>query len=105
MVGCADNSWEPPDAGTIMAELKSPDTSLTARVIATGIHGTYIFEIRKIQRGNILTEKTISAPVGYHAHIVSITWSEDGRIVSAKIDHDFGEDNKVFDLHIESIVD
>ena len=41
------------------------------------------------------------APVGYHAHIASLAWSEDGRIVTATIDHDFGEDNRVFDLRAD----
>jgi hypothetical protein len=71
-----------------------------ARVIATEVQGTYIFEVRKIQKGNISVEQTISAPIGYHAHIVSLTWSLDGQTVSATIDHDFGEGNKVFNLRI-----
>jgi hypothetical protein len=86
-----------------MAELTNPDKSLSARVIATEVQGTYIFEVRKIRNENILAEQSISAPIGYHAHIVSLRWTEDGRIVSATIDHDFGEGNKVFDLRIVNI--
>jgi hypothetical protein len=103
LVGCTDLSWEPPNPGSVMAELTSPDKSLSARVIATEVQGTYIFEVRKIRSGNILAEQTISAPIGYHAHIVWLTWSEDGRTVSATIDHDFGEGNKMFDLRIVNI--
>jgi len=83
-----------------MAELPNLDKSLSARVVATEVQGTYIFEVRKIRSGNILVRQTISAPVGYHAHVVSLTWSEDGRTVSAEIDNDFGEGNAVFDLRI-----
>ena len=86
-----------------MAELTNPDKSLSARVIATEVQGTYILEVRKIPNENILAEQTVSAPIGYHAHIVSLRWSEDGRVVSATIDHDFGESNKVFDLRIVNI--
>ena len=86
-----------------MAELTNPNKSLSARVIATEVQGTYIFEVLKIRSGNILAEQTISAPIGYHAHIVWLTWSEDGRTVSATIDHDFGEGNKMFDLRIVNI--
>ena len=103
LVGCSGLFWEPPIPGSVMAESYSPDKSLSARVIATEGQGTYIFEVRKIRSGNILAEQTISAPIGYHAHIVWLTWSEDGRTVSATIDHDFGEGNRTFDLSIVSI--
>ena len=103
LVGCTDLSWEPPNPGSVMAELTNPKKSLSARVIATKVQGTYIFEVRRIRNGNILAEQTISAPIGYHAHTISLAWSKDGRIVSATIDHDFGEGNKVFDLRILNI--
>jgi hypothetical protein len=103
LVGCTDLSWEPPNPGSVMAELTNPDKSLSAQVIATEVQGTYILEVRKIGSENILAEQIISAPIGYHAHIVSLRWSEDGRIVSATIDHDFGDGNKVFDLSILNI--
>ncbi|MGB6378714.1 MAG: hypothetical protein WBG24_18550 [Syntrophobacteria bacterium] len=103
LVGCTDLSWEPPNPGSVMAELTNPNKSLSARVIATEVQGTYIFEVREIRSGNILAEQTISAPIGYHEHTVWLTWSEDGRIVSATIDHDFGEGNKMFDLRIVNI--
>jgi hypothetical protein len=104
LVDCSGLLWEPPIPGSVMAEsYYSPDKSLSARVIATEGQGTYIFEVRKIRSGNILIEQTISAPIGYHAHIVWLTWSEDGRFVSATIDHDFGEGNKTFELSIVSI--
>ena len=103
LVGCTDLSWEPPNPGSVIAELTNTDKSLSARVIATEVQGTYIFEVRKIRSGNILAKQTISAPIGYHEHIVRLTWSEDGRTVSATIDHDFGEGNKTFDLRIVNI--
>jgi hypothetical protein len=100
LVGCIDLSWKPPDPGTVMAELSNPGENLSARVIATKVQGTYIFEVRDAKKGNILAQQSISAPVGYHEHSISLTWSHDGRTVSATIDHDFGEDKRVFDLHI-----
>jgi hypothetical protein len=103
LVGCSELLWEPPIPGSVMAELTNPDKSLSARVIAREGQGTYIFEVRKIRSGNIIIKQTISAPIGYHAHIVWLTWSEDGRTVSATIDHDFGEGNKTFDLSIVNI--
>lgn len=101
LVGCSGPLWEPPIPGSVMAERSSPDNSLLARVIAAEAQGTYTLEVRDVRKGNVLAERTIAAPVGYHAHIVSLTWSEDSRIVTATIDHDFGEDNRVFDLRTD----
>ena len=53
-----------------------------------------------IKKDSILEKKTISAPIGYHEHSVSLIWSNDGQTVTATIDHDFGEGNKVFNLNI-----
>ena len=83
-----------------MVELSNPEKSLSARVIATKVQGAYIFEVRSIKKDSVLEKKIISAPIGYHEHSVSLTWSNDGQIVTATIDHDFGEDNKVFNLNI-----
>jgi hypothetical protein len=96
--GCMDLSWNPPKPGTVVAELTNPDKSMTARIIATEVQGSYIFEIRRTHRGIIIAKQMISAPVGYHEHIVSITWNDDGQSFSATIDHDFGEDNRVFNI-------
>jgi hypothetical protein len=83
-----------------MAELPNPEKNLSARVFATKIQGTYTFEVRSIKKGSVLEKQTISAPIGYHEHSVSLTWSNDGQTVTATIDHDFGEGNKVFTLNI-----
>jgi hypothetical protein len=96
--GCSDSLWEPPVSGSVMAERLSPDNSLLARVIAAKTKGTYTFEVQDIRTGDVSAERTITAPVGYHAHIVTLAWSEDGRFVTATIDHDFGDDNRVFEL-------
>jgi hypothetical protein len=81
-----------------VAESSSPDNSLLARVIAAEAQGTYTLEVRDVRKGDVLAARTIAAPVGYHAHIVSLTWNESSQIVTATIDHDFGDDNRVFDL-------
>jgi hypothetical protein len=83
-----------------MAELPNPEESLSARVIATKVQGTYIFKVQGIKKDNVLAEQSISAPIGYHEHSVSLKWSHDGQTVRATIDHDFGIGNKVFDLRI-----
>ncbi len=101
LIGCSGPLWEPPLPGTVMAERSSPDKNLLARVIAAEAQGTYTLEVRDVRNGDVLAERTIAAPVGYHAHIAFLTWSEDSRIVTAIIDHDFGEKNRVFDLSIE----
>ena len=96
--GCTGQSWSPPKPGTVMAELTNPGKNMTAQVLATKDQGTYIFEIRKIPEGVIAAQQMISAPVGYHKHIVSISWNHDSRIFSATIDHDFGDDKRVFNI-------
>lgn len=101
LVSCSESLWEPPLPGSVLAERSSPDKSLLARVIAAEAQGTYTLEVRDLRKGDVIDRRTIMAPVGYHAHIASLTWSEDNRIVTATFDHDFGEDNRVFDLCIE----
>ena len=101
LVGCSGPLWEPPFPGSVIAERLSPDKSLLAQVIATEVQGTYTIEVRDLRKGDFIARRVIMAPVGYHAHIASLAWSEDGQIVTATIDHDFGEDNRVFDLSAE----
>ena len=98
---CSDSLWEPPLPGSVMAERLSPDNSHLARVIATKTMGIYIFEVQDVRTGDVLTQRTISAPVGYHTHLVTLAWLEDGRLVTATIDHDFGGDNRVFELGVD----
>ena len=99
MLACTTSTWEAPEPGTVMAALTISDRTLTARVVATEIQGAYIFEIREGVKGRVLEERTISVPVGYHPHVVSITWNEGKRTVIATIDHDFGDNNALFILH------
>lgn len=84
-----------------MAERSSPDKSLLARVISVEAQGTHTLEVPDVRKGDVLAERAITVPVGYHAHIVSLTWSKDSRTVTATIDHDFGDGNRVFDLRTE----
>ena len=101
LVRCAELTWEHPLPGAVLAKNQSPAKSLLAQVIAAEAQGTYTLEVRDLRKGDVIARRTIVVPVGYHAHIASLAWSEDGRNVSATIDHDFGEDNRVFDLRIE----
>lgn len=101
LVGCSGPLWEPLLPGSVIAEHSSPDKRLLSRVIAAEDQGTYTLEVRDLRKGDVIARRTIVAPVGYHAHIASLAWSEDGRTVTATIDHDFGEDNRVFDLRTE----
>ena len=82
----------------MMAERPSPDNRLLAGVVAAEAQGIYTFEVRDVLNGLVLAERSMAAPVGYHAHIVSLRWRENSRIVTATRDHDFGDDNRVFNL-------
>ena len=101
LVCCSGDLQEPPLAGTVITERPSPDKNLLARVIATGSEGTYTLKVQDVGKDDVIAERTIAAPVGYHEHIISLTWSEDSRTVKATIDHDFGENNRGFDLQID----
>ena len=101
LVGCSSPLWEPPVSGSVIVERSSPDKKLLARLITAEAPGAYTLEVRDIQKGDVIVRRTIVAPVGYHAHIASLKWSEDSRIVTATIDHDFGENNRMFDLRTE----
>jgi len=82
---------EPPTAGTVLASRLSPDSVLAAAVIATDSAGHYVFVLRK--DNEIVAQREISAPVGYHAQIVRVEWTPDGNRAIASIDFDFGERN------------
>lgn len=103
LINCTNYSWKPPGPGSVMAELRSPDNLIYARVIATDVHGTYTFEVRDIKSGQVLAEQNIWAPIGYHPHLVTLVWNQNGRTVSATIDHDFGDGNKTYDLNALNI--
>lgn len=98
--GCTDFSWSPPDPGTVMAELSNSEKSLSALIIATKVQGTYNFEVRTFEKQKVLERKSVSAPIGYHEHNISLKWSDDGKTVTATIDHDFGEGNKVYKINL-----
>ena len=101
LVACGSRFWEAPTPRSVMAERVSPDNSLLARVLATEIKGTYTLEVRNGREGKVFAKRIISAPIGYHAHVMSLTWSADSRTVAVTIDHDFGDNNRVFELHLE----
>lgn len=103
VTGCWDFfSWDKPKTGTAVAELLSPDKTLSAKVIATNVEETYRFVIIENKNRTKLAEKSISIPNEYHEPIISLKWSSDGHSVLATIDHDFGENNIVFELQVES---
>ena len=101
--GCVDFSWEAPDPGSVMAKRDGPHHNLYARVVATEVQGTYTFEVRRIKGDEILAKRSISAPVGYHPHKVTLSWDQNGRTASALIDYDFGDNNEVFALSVATI--
>ncbi len=83
-----------------MAELSNSEKSLSALIIATKVQGTYNFEVRTFEKQKVLERKSVSAPIGYHEHNISLKWSDDGKTVTATIDHDFGEGNKVYKINL-----
>lgn len=90
--------WDPPAPGTLLAEATSPDGSLAARVHAASTIGRYVFELRRLGSGEIVASREIKAPVGYHAHRITLEWESTGKRVVAVIDHDFGNNNLRFPL-------
>ena len=75
----------------------APDETVVAMLISRKEKGAYRFEIRDIDSGKTLAQTTISAPIGYHEHVVSISWV-DQRRAQVTIDRDFGENNMQFSL-------
>lgn len=100
LLGCFDRTFEPawPDEGTIVATALSPDHAAQAMLIAAVQRGHYRFEIQDAESGATLAHTAISAPLGYHEHIVSISWAPDSRHSQATIDYDFGDNNLQFRL-------
>ncbi len=94
LFGCSDSTFEPawPDPGTIVATTVSPDGTAVALLISRKERGHYNFEIRDTGSGVTLARTAISAPIGYHEHVVGILWV-DNRHAEATIDRDFGDNN------------
>ena|SRR2546425_3691983 len=91
-------AWDAPPPGTLVAERLAPDSGLVATVRAGPTKGEYLFELRRTIGGELVARETISAPVGYHEHRISLRWLAGGARVIATIDHDFGEGNLEFSL-------
>ena len=90
--------WDPPAPGTVVAESESPDRHVAATVRAATPAGHYVFELRRRQTGQVIATREIAAPVGYHAHIVTLAWDSGGKRAVAIIDYDFGDNNLRFAL-------
>ena len=99
LFGCFDDIAEPtwPHSGTIVTKALAPDQVSEAVLIASNERGHYLFEIRESQSGNTLAQIEISAPLGYHEHVIYVHWP-DSRRAEATIDHDFGNDKLSFTL-------
>jgi hypothetical protein len=72
LLGCLDNTFEPAwsKPGTIVATAVSPDETAVAMLITKKERGHYHFEIRDTGSGVTLARTAISAPIGYHEHVV-----------------------------------
>ena len=99
LLGCSDSTFEPawPKPGTIAATAVSPDEAAVAMLITKKERGHYQFEICDTGSGVTLARTAISAPIGYHEHVVSIHWVNSRR-AEATIDRDFGDNNIQFNL-------
>ena len=99
ILGCFEGNFEPvwPKPGTIVATAVAPDETAVAMLISKNERGHYQFEIRDSASGNTLARTAISAPIGYHGHVVSIHWVNSRR-AEATIDRDFGDNNIHFTL-------
>jgi|SRR6266853_2502289 len=91
-------AWDAPPPGSIVAETMAPDSGLVATVRAGLIKGEYLFELRRTNGGQLVASETISAPIGYHPHRITLRWLPGEARVIATIDHDFGDGNLEFPL-------
>lgn len=99
LLGCFDSTFELvwPNPGTTVATAVAPDETVVAMLISKKESGHYQFEIHDTRPGDTLARTAISAPIGYHEHVVSIHWV-DGRRAEATIDRDFGDNIIQFTL-------
>lgn len=99
LLGCFDDMSEPtwPHSGTIVTKALAPDQAAEAVLTAGKEPGRYLFEIRESESGESLARIEISAPLGYHEHVISLHWLET-RQAEVTIDHDFGDTNLKFTL-------
>jgi len=91
-------AWDAPPPGTLVAEKVAPDSGLVARVRAGPTKGEYLFELRKTHGGELVASETMTAPVGYHQHLITLRWVTGSARAIATIDHDFGDGNLEFSL-------
>jgi len=99
ILGCTDEMLVPtwPHSETIVARALAPDQAAEAVLTTTRERGQYWLEIRETESGDTFARIKISAPLGYHEHIVSLHWPEIRR-AEVTIDHDFGDNNLKFIL-------
>ena len=87
--------WLP---GKIVSDQLAADKALRVVVILGEDKGDYLIQLYGADTSRVVTEKKVSAPVGYHAPIITVDWSKSPQKVFVEINHDFGDSNKIVEL-------
>ena len=80
---------DPFSVGTVVSEKPSPDGKTLATVTAAIEPGHYILAFKRDNQ--TIASREVSAPIGYHTHVVSVAWVPDGSRAIVTIDYDFGD--------------
>jgi len=96
----SENSWKALPAGTEIAKKMSPNSLYSASVFAGELKGEYMVHINEAATGILVSNSQISAPIGYHQHLITLIWEPSGKSIDVKIDHDFGERNVVHKIKV-----
>lgn len=81
--------WDPFPPGTVVATSRSPDSTTLATVTAAPEPGHYVFAF--MRDSEVVAKRDVSAPIGYHTHLVRVDWVPDGSRAIMTIDYDFGD--------------
>ena len=85
---------------TIYTELESPSSKFVAQIIKVGEN--YRFAI-KSDNGTVSIVDIDFTPTGYHDPGFALNWNDQSNRVKIEVDHDFGENNLLFEYNLETL--
>lgn len=97
-LSCSDDrhsNWSP---GKVISDQQDADKALRVVVISGEAKGEYLIRLYEADTNPVVAEKKVLVPVGYHAPLIKVDWSQSPQRILVEFDHDFGEGNKVVEL-------
>ena len=85
---------------TLIIEQASPNSKFVAQIIKIGEN--YRFAVKSENKTVSIVDEEFT-PAGYHNPRFSFEWNDLSSSVQIKVDHDFGENNLLFEYNLETL--